>query len=72
VVSPVATRLFRRHVWSVSLLEWLFVVRQTGEQYTLHFTPVIVLGLTALAATVLIRSRGGYATIVGGSVLFLA
>jgi hypothetical protein len=42
----------------LSGLEWLFMVRQTGEQYTLHFTPVVALGLVALVGTVLFRLRG--------------
>ena len=30
---------------AVSGLQWLLVVRQVGENYTLHFTPVVVMGL---------------------------
>jgi hypothetical protein len=37
---------------ALSLLQWLLAVRQLGEQYTLHFTPVIVLGLAALLWTI--------------------
>jgi hypothetical protein len=33
---------------AVSVLQWAFAVRQLGEQYTLHFTPFVVLGLAAL------------------------
>jgi hypothetical protein len=33
---------------ALSALQWLVAVRQLGEQYTLHFTPVIILGLAAL------------------------
>jgi hypothetical protein len=33
---------------AISVLQWLVAVRQLGEQYTLHFTPLIVLGLAAL------------------------
>jgi hypothetical protein len=40
-------------LWAaVSLLQWLFAVRQLGEQYTLHFTPFLVLGLAALLWTI--------------------
>jgi hypothetical protein len=35
-------------VAGLAWLEWLLVVRQLGEQYTLHFTPAIVLGLVLL------------------------
>jgi hypothetical protein len=42
----------------LSGLEWLFIVRQTGEQYTLHFTPMVALGLSALVGTVWFRLRG--------------
>jgi hypothetical protein len=38
-----------------SLLEWLLVVRQPGEQYTMHFTPIVALGLVALVSTILFR-----------------
>ncbi len=34
----------------LSVLLWLLVVRQTGEQYTLHFTPAIVAGTAAWLA----------------------
>jgi uncharacterized membrane protein len=37
----------------VSVLQWWLVVRQLGEQYTLQFTPTIVLGLMLLGSTVL-------------------
>jgi hypothetical protein len=33
---------------ALSTLQWVFFVRQLGEQYTLHVTPLLVLGLTAL------------------------
>ncbi len=32
----------------LSWMHWLFLVRQVGEQYTLHFTPTIVVGLCLL------------------------
>ncbi len=35
-------------VGGFAFLEWAVVVRQTGEQYTLHFTPFVVLGLVVL------------------------
>ena len=41
---------------ALSLLAWLLVARQTGEQYTLNFTPMVVLGLTAFIWTVALRS----------------
>jgi hypothetical protein len=37
---------------ALSCLEWVFVVRQTGEQYTLHFTAPLVLGVAALFISV--------------------
>jgi hypothetical protein len=37
----------------LTLLAWLLVARQTGEQYTLNFTPTVVLGLAALLWTVM-------------------
>jgi len=32
----------------LSITQWVLWVRQSGVQYTLHFTPIIVIGLTAL------------------------
>ncbi len=48
----------------LSFLEWALVVRQTGEQYTLHFTPVVILGLAALvwsAGAIASRARRRFA-----------
>ena len=33
---------------AVSALQWVIAVRQLGEQYTLQFTPLVVIGLAAL------------------------
>lgn len=33
----------------ISGVQWLLLVRQLGEQYTLHFTPIVVMGLVMLA-----------------------
>jgi len=41
----------------VSVLQWWLAVRQLGEQYTLQFTPTIVLGLMLLGSTILRRIR---------------
>lgn len=32
----------------INFLVWIFFVKQTGYQYTLHFTPWIIIGLTCL------------------------
>jgi hypothetical protein len=37
---------------AVSVVQWLFAVRQLGEQYTVQFTPFLVLGLAALLWTI--------------------
>jgi hypothetical protein len=37
---------------AVSAVQWLLAVRQVGEQYTLHFTPVLAIGLVALLWTI--------------------
>jgi hypothetical protein len=37
---------------------WLVVVRQLSDQYTLQFTPAIVVGLTALGRTAWLRMSG--------------
>jgi hypothetical protein len=42
----------------VCFVQWVTVVRQVGEQYTLQFTPIAVLGLTALGWTVWRRGPG--------------
>ncbi len=39
---------------------WLFIVRQTDLHYTLHFEPLIVLGLTALGWTIWLKTRGRF------------
>jgi hypothetical protein len=41
----------------LSALQWLLVVRHLGEQYTLQFTPAVVLGCTLLGFT-LVRAAG--------------
>jgi hypothetical protein len=41
-----------------SLVQWALIVRQLGEQYTLHLTPVVVLGLVSLGWTLWLRSEG--------------
>ena len=56
-----------------SLAVWLLIVRQTDLHYTLHFEPLIVLGLMALGWTIWLRTRGRFrvaALSVGG--IFLA
>jgi hypothetical protein len=50
-------------------LEWMLMVRQVGEHYTLHFTPAIVLGLAALVWTIWRKTAGlarGLVVGVGG------
>jgi len=42
---------------ALQAVQWLVVVRQIGEQYTLQFTPAIVLGCSLLALT-LARAAG--------------
>jgi hypothetical protein len=42
----------------ISGMQWCLFVRQIGEQYTLHLTPVMVLGLLAFAGTVSQRLSG--------------
>jgi hypothetical protein len=48
----------------LSLLEWTLIVRQVGEQYTLHFTPAVVLGLLALGWSLYLSSGGAFRTLV--------
>ncbi len=57
---------------SVSLLQWLCTVRQLGTQYTLNFTLVVVLGLTALGWTTWVMSLGTMRTLAASaSVVYL-
>src|SRR5262249_25976418 len=55
VLDPRRT-LFAVTFGLVCFIQWAVVVRQVGEQYTLQFTPIVVLGLTALGWT--LWSRG--------------
>jgi hypothetical protein len=48
----------------VSALQWIVLVRQVGEQYTLHFTLTIVAGLAALGWTVWQRTTGALRVLV--------
>jgi hypothetical protein len=43
---------------TISAAQWCLGVRQLGEQYTLHFTPGLILGVTLLGWTVWLRARG--------------
>lgn len=50
ILDPAAARLILIF-GTLSFAQWVVVARQIGEQYTLHFTPAVVLGLTCLLAT---------------------
>ena len=70
LVRPVATFIIL--FGSFSLIQWLFIVRQLGDQYTFHFTFFIVLGLTALGWKAWIMPRGRErALVVSAAVLYL-
>jgi hypothetical protein len=47
VLEPRAAR-FLAVFGAASIVQWVLVVRQVGEQYTFHFTPPLVLGLAGL------------------------
>jgi hypothetical protein len=47
-------------------LEWILIVRQLGEHYSLHFTPFIVLGLAALGWTIWRKTSGPARTMTLG------
>jgi hypothetical protein len=66
---------------SLTVLAWLLVARQTGEQYTLNFTPIVVMGLSILMWTVALRWKpvlrritlvGSIAILSGNFILGLA
>lgn len=54
ILDPAAARLVLVF-GALSFAQWVGVARQIGEQYTLHFTPTVVLGLTCLLWTILLR-----------------
>jgi hypothetical protein len=53
-------------------LQWVVVVRQIGEQYTLHFTLTVVAGLAALGWTLWRRSNGIRRVLVACAAAYLA
>jgi hypothetical protein len=58
---------------AIGALQWALIVRQVGEQYTLHFTPTILVGLAALGWTIRTRTRGATrATLLSGAGIYLA
>ena len=65
--------LFVAGVGVTSLLLWVFLVRQLGEHYTLHLTPTVVLGLSALGWTLWTRgSRRSRVLLALAAPLYLA
>ncbi len=46
----------------LSIVQWCVAVRQVGEQYTLHVTPVVVLGLLAFGWAASPHLRGAWRT----------
>ncbi len=57
----------------VSLVQWLCTVRQLGTQYTLQFTLVVVLGLTAFGWATWVMSRGMLRTLAASAaVVYIA
>jgi hypothetical protein len=56
----------------LSALQWIVVVRQLGEQYTLHFTLTVVAGLAALGWTLWRRADGVRRVLVACAGAYLA
>jgi hypothetical protein len=57
----------------ISFVQWVLVVRQIGEQYTLQFTPIVTVGLTMLAWTLWLRGgRPGRTAVAWLGPAFLA
>ena len=50
--------LFLILFWVVSLLQWTFIVRQTGIHYTLHFMLPVILGTASLFWTIWLTTKG--------------
>lgn len=77
ILDPAAARLVLVF-GALSFAQWVGVARQIGEQYTLHFTPTVVLGLTCLLWTILLRfetrtqrlASGGVAVFLCANLLF--
>jgi hypothetical protein len=57
---------------ALSALQWIAVVRQIGEQYTLHFTLTVVVGLSALGWTLWQRAHGVRRALVACAAAYLA
>lgn len=57
LLEPRAAR-FVLLFYGCALAQWALLVRQKGEHYTLHFTPLVALGVAALAVTMVVRLRG--------------
>ena len=58
---------------SISIIQWILLVRQVGVHYTLHFTPIVVLGVVASFWTFFSTlKRASRALILTGGVGFLA
>jgi hypothetical protein len=65
--------LFLVCLGSLSLLQWVSVVRQLAEVYTLHFTPALVLGAVALGCCLWVKGRGvARVVLVGAGCVYLA
>jgi hypothetical protein len=56
----------------LSALQWVVVVRQVGEHYTLHFTLTVVAGLAALGWTLWRRASGVRRVLVACAAAYLA
>jgi hypothetical protein len=56
--------LFVAAFGAFTFLEWTIVVRQVGEQYTLQFTPIVILGLVSFGWMLWTKGTGGLRDLV--------